>query len=373
MVALAVKSVDLITQSRQAWGAAHALQRTQYEVSVDHVRGLRTSLDSPNLFTSLPCSPLCNPRPHLRRTVHLDPLPRFDPGVRDLGGGVYLALRIVLHRLELRRKRFALAAVDAFGKSSMADVKLVMCRIPKVPSSYLRRLASPYQSLIDIIEHDDGVETVELTDDGRKLLAREDSTELRIEVLELCATLKAAKGKTGPDPSSEDEVVPSSPRAHMKGGIFICYRRTDSRDITGRVYDWLIKEFGSERVFMDVDSVPAGKDYRQSIEDALCQSKVLLAVIGSRWHGSEDGDSRLTNPEDYVRIELESALDRDVPVIPVLLGDASLPTVDTLPPKLERLPFLQSLKVRGDEDFRNDVLRLISGIRGHIDSADQNE
>src|SRR6185503_8303324 len=96
--------------------------------------------------------------------------------------------------------------------------------------------------------------------------------------------------------------------AAATGSIFISYRRDDSADITGRIYDRLIEHFSRDIVFKDVDSIPLGIDFRQHLEKALSQCRVLIAVVGDEWIGGEQGKRRIDDPRDHVRLELELAL-----------------------------------------------------------------
>ena len=126
----------------------------------------------------------------------------------------------------------------------------------------------------------------------------------------------------------------SVPRpAPATGSIFISYRRDDSADITGRIYDRLVQHFSRDTVFKDVDSIPLGIDFRQHLESALSQCRVFLAVIGDRWAGTDaaTGKRRIDDPYDHVRLELELALARNIPVIPVLVRNFSIPGSDKLP------------------------------------------
>src|SRR5690348_9387502 len=102
--------------------------------------------------------------------------------------------------------------------------------------------------------------------------------------------------------------------------VFLSYRRTDSSAITGRLADHLVSRFGAPNVFRDMDSIPPGADFRSSIRSAVHSCGAMVAVIGESWL-----DPRLHDPNDWVRIELESALERDIPVIPALLGETPLP------------------------------------------------
>jgi Tol biopolymer transport system component len=152
-------------------------------------------------------------------------------------------------------------------------------------------------------------------------------------------------------------------------GIFISYRRTDNPDAVGRIYDRLIAEFGKARVFKDVDSIPLGQDFRGHLNDIVGGCAAVLAIIGPRWTDirTEAGQKRLDDPDDFVRIELEAALARSVPVVPVLVGHAPMPGTSQLPLTLSSLAFRQSIEVRPDPDFHNDATRLVAALRAIID------
>ncbi|MFK7892974.1 MAG: toll/interleukin-1 receptor domain-containing protein [Granulosicoccus sp.] len=123
--------------------------------------------------------------------------------------------------------------------------------------------------------------------------------------------------------------------------IFISYRRTDSADVTGRIGDRLRLHFGSDNVFTDVDDIPLGVDFRAVLDAAVSQCDVVLVVIGRDWVSSTNkaGELRLSDPADFVRIEIESALRRDIPVIPLLVRGAGMPQPSPLPEPIKQLPF----------------------------------
>ena len=154
-------------------------------------------------------------------------------------------------------------------------------------------------------------------------------------------------------------------------GIFISYRRNDSPDATGRIYDRLVSEFGKAQVFKDVDSIPLGQDFRGHLNSIVADCGVVLAIIGPRWTDASDkaGQRRLEDPDDFVRIELEAALARDIPVVPVLVAHAPLPVASELPGSLSPMAFRQSIEVRPDPDFHNDATRLVTALRGILDPA----
>jgi hypothetical protein len=142
--------------------------------------------------------------------------------------------------------------------------------------------------------------------------------------------------------------------------IFISYRRADAADVTGRMYDHLVQDFAKDDVFKDVDSIDAGVDFRQSISAAVEACDVILAVIGSDWVTAVDGDgeNRLANPDDFVRIELETGLQRDIPIIPVLVRGATMPEKNDLPESLQPLAYRNAVLLRPDPDFATDIQRL---------------
>ena len=153
---------------------------------------------------------------------------------------------------------------------------------------------------------------------------------------------------------------------------FICYRRDDSEDVVGRIYDRLVQSFGRDAVFKDVDSIPLGEDFRQYLSESMGRFAVVLVVIGTKWL-SVQGAERLGEDRDFVRIEIESALSLGVPVIPVLVQGATMPKEQDLPPSIARLAYHNGLAVRPDPDFRHDISRLIEGIERSLESLGQVE
>ena len=155
-----------------------------------------------------------------------------------------------------------------------------------------------------------------------------------------------------------------------KDTIFISYRRDDSAEVTGRIYDTLTQHFGKEAIFKDVDSIPYGVDFRKHLKDVVGSCGALIAIIGDRWLtlADPDGTRRLDDPADYVRIEIESALQRDVPVIPLLVKGARMPKETELPPDLKDLAFRNGTMVRNDPDFHPDMDRLIRNLEQQLKS-----
>lgn len=171
------------------------------------------------------------------------------------------------------------------------------------------------------------------------------------------------------DASDESKNAPASEPAHVTHAddaiksIFISYRRQDSQHITGRIYDKLSTQFGKSAVFKDVDSMPLGVDFRDHIREQVSRCAVLVAVIGKNWNGSSgSGDSRLNDRGDHLRIEIEAALERHIPVIPVLVDGVEMPSEEELPASLARLAYHHGISVRPDPDFHSDADRLLRGI-----------
>lgn len=146
--------------------------------------------------------------------------------------------------------------------------------------------------------------------------------------------------------------------------IFISYRRNDSADVAGRIYDRLANKFGEDNVFKDVDSIPLGADFRDFIEASISNSFVLLVVIGKSWLGqSNDADSRrIDDPQDFPRIEIAAALKKNIPIIPVLVFGSSVPKERELPIEISNLAHRNGVQIRPDPDFNHDISRLIVGI-----------
>src|SRR4249920_3542751 len=102
----------------------------------------------------------------------------------------------------------------------------------------------------------------------------------------------------------------------MAGKIFINYRREDSIGTAGRLHDRLAQSFGRDKLFMDVDHIPAGVDFVKHLDSQVAECDVFLAIIGPNWlkAKNERGRRRLDDPEDFVTIEIAAALARDIRV-----------------------------------------------------------
>ncbi|MDH4100655.1 MAG: TIR domain-containing protein [Nitrospirota bacterium] len=156
------------------------------------------------------------------------------------------------------------------------------------------------------------------------------------------------------------------------GGVFINYRRDDAKAEAGRISDRLSAHFGRDRVFMDVaGGIAPGQEFDQVIEKAVASSNALVVVIGKQWLTVADaeGRRRIDDPEDYVRMEIVSALNRGKTVIPVLVQDAVMPTAEQLPDDLDRLSKKQALEM-SDNRWDYDSGQLIKALEmGGVEPA----
>jgi hypothetical protein len=160
----------------------------------------------------------------------------------------------------------------------------------------------------------------------------------------------------------------AGPVREIAGHIFISYRRSDSADIVGRVYDRLVQEFGRDTIFKDVDSIPLGIDFKGYLDRTVSECNVLLAIIGDHWLDAidADGKKRLEDRNDFVRIEIESALEQGIAVIPLLVRGAQMPEEEDLPAGLKKLVYRNGIPIRPDPDFHRDMDRLISALEEYI-------
>jgi hypothetical protein len=121
-------------------------------------------------------------------------------------------------------------------------------------------------------------------------------------------------------------------------GIFISYRRKDSAGWAGPIAQSLRDSFGDDQVFIDIEAIDAGSDFTAIIESKLDSANVALVLIGPNWlTASDKGQRRLDDPKDLTRLEVATALNRDIPVVPVLLGGGSMPTAEELPEDIRNL------------------------------------
>jgi len=147
--------------------------------------------------------------------------------------------------------------------------------------------------------------------------------------------------------------------------IFISYRRDDASANAGRLCDWLQRQFKPDNVFLDVDTIAPGDDFPKVLRETLAKTDVLVAVVGKAWATICDaaGRRRIANADDFVALEVATALERGIKVIPVLVGGASMPKAEDLPPRLAKLADCNAVPI-DDSRFRQDFDNLVDGILG---------
>jgi hypothetical protein len=159
-----------------------------------------------------------------------------------------------------------------------------------------------------------------------------------------------------------DELLQSIARHDLN--VAISYRRIDAEAMAGRIRDRLVSHFGEASVFMDIDSIPVGVDFRDHVRNEIGAADIVLAIIGPAWLGRKNRATRIVDPEDPVRVELEIALQMGIPIIPILIFGASMPAAKELPPSLESLSFRNAIDVGAGRDFHHHMDRLVKVIAG---------
>jgi TIR domain-containing protein len=148
------------------------------------------------------------------------------------------------------------------------------------------------------------------------------------------------------------------------GGIFICYRRADAEGWAGRLSDSLKAELGNVNIFRDIDDIPPGVEFDNYINEAVGSCDVLIALIGPHWLTITDkkGTRRLDDPNDFIPLEILTALKRDVRVIPALVGNAQMPEMDQLPEGIKALARRQAYEL-SDARWADDTRKLAEVLR----------
>jgi len=156
------------------------------------------------------------------------------------------------------------------------------------------------------------------------------------------------------------------------GRIFICYRREETAYSAGWLFDRMADRFGGQ-VFKDVDSLEPGDDWVEVITRVVGSCDVLLALIGDRWLTitDEDGQRRLDDPDDFVRLEIEAALTRNVRVIPILVEGARMPRAAELPPSLAKLARRQALVLSPANFDTSRLLRVLDKTLAEVRIAQE--
>jgi TIR domain len=151
--------------------------------------------------------------------------------------------------------------------------------------------------------------------------------------------------------------------------IFISYRRDDSAANALGIGQYLEHEFGSKNVFIDVD-MRAGTNFPSVLEQRLAECKVMLVLIGPNWLNAKDGlgRRRLDAPDDWVRLEIASALKHQITIIPVRINGTDLPLRSALPEDIQGLLNYQAVSVT-HTGFRTEMAGLVRDIRAISDPS----
>lgn len=145
--------------------------------------------------------------------------------------------------------------------------------------------------------------------------------------------------------------------------VFISYRQADTSGHAGRLVDVLEARLGRGTVFRDIESIDTGTDFVHAIEKALADARVMVVLIGNTWatERGRDGVPRLHHPEDFVRLEVATALKRRLPLVPVLVEGTPMPAESALPPDLAPLTRVQAIEV-SEHRWAYDTARLVEAI-----------
>ena len=151
--------------------------------------------------------------------------------------------------------------------------------------------------------------------------------------------------------------------------IFISYRRNDTKYVAKKIFKDLAYFFGEHNLFLDVDSIPPGVDFQTFIEKSVKECNILLAIIGSNWISSSEKEfkNKLFNPNDFVRIELEIAIQEKIPIIPILIDYAKFPSKEDLPNPLHPLTNKNAFPIRSNDLFTNDIKKISKILKKEFD------
>jgi hypothetical protein len=145
--------------------------------------------------------------------------------------------------------------------------------------------------------------------------------------------------------------------------IFMSYRRQDSEWVSLSLFNELKQQFPNDAIFKDFNVIRAGDDFNKAIESNLQSCNVLLVVIAENWLTCKDenGNQRLFLPDDYVCLEISTAIKKEKKVIPVLINNTQMPSAETLPESIKELHKLQAVRIN-NSNFEMDVFNLANEI-----------
>ncbi len=150
--------------------------------------------------------------------------------------------------------------------------------------------------------------------------------------------------------------------------IFISYRRDDSEGEAGRLADDLAHRFREDSVFMDVNAIQPGRDFRKAIDESIHKCSVLLAIVGQGWLESRDGSGhkRLEDENDFVRLEIASALQRDIASFRCWFAEPAMPRAEQLPDDLKELAFRNAVELTHAR-WKSDVQLLVEALKPYLE------
>jgi hypothetical protein len=178
-----------------------------------------------------------------------------------------------------------------------------------------------------------------------------------------------------PGPLNQHKVdrIKRTSSTKLGGGVFISYRRQDSQDVVGRIYDKLIVKYGADNVIRDIDSLTIGRPFPEALDEAVTASAIILVIIGKHWASicNEHGAQRLSDNNDFVRREVIRALESHKRVVPILVAGADMPVKSDIPEILHPLLDQHGSLIRSDPDFHHDMDRLMRQIDIAVECSSQ--
>src|SRR5262249_47075853 len=156
-------------------------------------------------------------------------------------------------------------------------------------------------------------------------------------------------------------------KTSKKTGIFVSYRRADTAVYAGRLTDRLRSRFGDD-LFLDVESINAGADFQDVIRDTLSRCGAMTLLIGKKWIEREETAHPFGDTRDVITQEIQTALDLQLPTIPVVVDGASIPSESVLPPHFRHLPKLNAIELR-HVSFDRDVEALTDNLVDILEGA----
>jgi hypothetical protein len=157
-------------------------------------------------------------------------------------------------------------------------------------------------------------------------------------------------------------------KARNMPNIVISYRRDDSKWTADLIFNRLESHYGKGNVFMDIDSIPFGLDFREHIRETLDRCDIMVALVGPNWIGRDSIGDHILDETDWVRIEIEAALNKKIPLIPLLIDGSRMPKAEDLPEALKNFVFRQSAAIDRD-NFRSQMDKVIASIDQHLSKS----